>query len=75
MKPAEGEVREKDNRFYAVADLASARNFNNKWEKSGRESLRKGKVHGCGLIHTYNTFSPREVWNWRKFNVTFTFFP
>lgn len=52
MKLAEGEVREKDNRFYGVADLASARNFNNKWEKSGRESLRKGKVHGCQLIHT-----------------------
>lgn len=33
MKLAEGEVREKDNRFYGVADLASARNFNNKWEK------------------------------------------
>lgn len=44
MTLAEGEVREKDNRFYGVTDLASARNFNNKWEKSGRESLRKVKV-------------------------------
>lgn len=55
-----------------MADLTSTRNVNNKWEKSGRESLRKGKLHGCGLIPT---FSPREKWSQSAFSVTFTFFP